>query len=336
MKNKIFVDGDLLAFPSASVAEERIYVAKDPYGKVVAEFDGAKAYSAWLQEMEIFGTDMQHGFTGDVEDLTRELEIRPKPFKEAQKAFKRTLDQWLSKCPDGDVTVYLAPMSGSTNFRHDVALRKPYKGNRKDSHKPIHLQALREWAFSLPYTKRATKFETDDIVTGMAHRYGRNGYVIQNEKDIYGGYNCWIFHPDHQDEPVWSDPSIIGDLDWKGEDLVGLGRLFVLAQGGIFGDSADNYSGLDGAGPRKAWEVLSQFKGERIEVLPEAVNEVVKLYRAKYGNEYEYLNKSGQKAVASWYGFYEEGIRLAYMLKSRKDYPHELLDPAKKIYEETK
>ena len=333
MKNKIFVDGDLLAFPSASVAEERIYVAKDPYGKVVAEFDGAKAYSAWLQEMEIFGTDMQHGFTGDIEDLTRELEIRPKPFKEAQKAFKRTLDQWLSKCPDGDVTVYLAPMSGSTNFRHDVALRKPYKGNRKDSHKPIHLQALRDWAFSLPYTKRATKFETDDIVTGMAHRHGRNGYLVQNEKDGFTCYNCWFLYPDHHNEPVWSDPNTLGYVERNGGKVIGLGRLFLMSQV-LTGDVADGYSGLDGVGVSKAVEILSPYNNASVKHLPEVVRMVAQMYRKKYGDSYDYINKFGEPATASWFDFYVESVRLAYMLKNRKDYPHSFIDPAKDIYKE--
>ena len=330
MKNKIFVDGDLLAFPSASVAEDRIYVAKDPSGKTVAEFEGAKAHSAWLEEMELFGTDVQFGFDGDPEDLTRELEIRPRDFKEAQKAFKRTLDQWLSKCPDGDVTVYMAPMSGTTNFRHEVALRKHYKGNRSDAHKPLHLQELREWAFTLPYTKRATKFESDDLVTGMAHRHGENGYLVQNEKDGFTCYNCWFLYPDYHDKPVWSDPNSLGYVEWNGKKVVGLGRLFLMYQV-LSGDSCDTYSGLDGVGPKKSIEVLSPYNNAHVKHLPEVVKVVANMYRKKYGDAYDYINKFGEPATASWFDFYVESVRLAYMLKSRKDYPHSFIDPAKEL-----
>jgi len=183
----------------------------------------------------------------------------------------------------------------------------------------------------LPYTKRATAFETDDLVVGMASRHGENGYVIQNEKDVFGSYNCWVYHPSIHEKPVWSDNNTIGHLEWCGKELIGLGRLFVLAQGGIFGDTADNYSGLDGAGKVKAWNVLEEFNGMPTEVLPEAVKKVCQLYIDKYGMEYQYVNKDGDDAVSTWFDFYEEGIRLAYMLKNRKDFPHEFIDPAKEM-----
>ena len=41
-----------------------------------------------------------------------------------------------------DYRVYL---TGKGNFRNDIAVTAPYKGNRKDKEKPAHLQAIREY-----------------------------------------------------------------------------------------------------------------------------------------------------------------------------------------------
>ena len=329
-KNRIFVDGDLLAFPSASVAEERVYLAKDPDGNVIAEFPSAAHYKNWIELSEAFGADLEYGWDGDMSDLTREFLVRPKSLDHAKKAFKNTLEEWLSACPDGEVVVYMAPMSGQTNFRHDVALRKPYKGNRKNSHKPHYLQELREWAFTLPYTKRATKFESDDLVAGMARKYGENGYAISNEKDCLSTIGCWVYYPDLHDTPVWSDPNNLGYIEDLGNKLTGIGALHLMYQV-IAGDSADNYSGLDGVGGKKALEVLSPYNMKSMDNLPDLVISVASLYKDKYGDEYAFKNKDGQEDVASWYDFYVESVRLAYMLKNRKDYPHEFINPAKEL-----
>ena len=40
-----------------------------------------------------------------------------------------------------DYRVYL---TGKGNFRNDIAVTAPYKGNRKDKEKPVHLEAIRE------------------------------------------------------------------------------------------------------------------------------------------------------------------------------------------------
>lgn len=330
-KTKIYVDGDLLVFPASAMGEDRVYLAKDPSGKVVGEFTSASDHKNWLSEIEIMGVDRRFGFEGDIEDLTREFEVRPKDIKVCKRHFERTLEEWLSACPEGDVTVYLAPKSGQPNPRHEIALRKPYKGNRKASHKPIHLMKLREWALDLPYTRKAYKWETDDLVIAGAYKNGINGYAVQPEKDLFTAYNCWMYHPDIHSEPVWSDPNVIGHLEWRDKKLIGSGRLFLLAQGGIFGDTADNYSGLDGAGYNKAWEVLNKYNHQSVECLPDAIREVCELYKCKYGSTCQYINKNGEQSVASWFDFYQEGIRLAYMVKSRNDFPHEMIDPAKEM-----
>lgn len=329
-KTKIFVDGDLLCFPAASVAEDRIYIAKDPYGKVVGEFTSASDHKNWLAEMEMMGFDRRFQFDGDVNDLTRELEIRPKDIKIAKRHFENTLDEWLSACPTGDVTVYLAPKSGQINPRHEIALRKPYKGNRKDTHKPIHLQAVRDWALDLPYTRKSYRFETDDLVAGNAQKHGENGYQISNEKDGLNSIGCWVYYPDLHEKPLFSDPNIVGYVEDDGKKLIGLGALHLLYQV-LYGDKSDNYSGLDGAGKVKAYNTLAPFNNAPMTELPEVAKAVARLYKEKYGDVYKYVNKDGEDAVASWYDFYEESVRLAYMLKNRSDFPHQYLDPAKEM-----
>ena len=40
---------------------------------------------------------------------------------------------------------YRVYLTGKGNFRKDIAVTAPYKGNRKDKEKPVHLEAIRQY-----------------------------------------------------------------------------------------------------------------------------------------------------------------------------------------------
>jgi 5'-3' exonuclease len=49
-----------------------------------------------------------------------------------------------------DYRVYL---TGKGNFRNDIAVTAPYKGNRKDKEKPVHLEAIRKYSIIVSLDK---------------------------------------------------------------------------------------------------------------------------------------------------------------------------------------
>ena len=63
-------------------------------------------------------------------------------FRHAKRAFDSLLSDTLLAYPDHEYIVYI---TGGNNFRHDIAVTAPYKGNRKGE-KPLLLQEVRDHA----------------------------------------------------------------------------------------------------------------------------------------------------------------------------------------------
>lgn len=113
-----------------------------------------------------------------------------------EKYAKARVTEWLTdivymdlKCDD-----YKAFISGKTNFRYDIAVTKPYKGNRKTLKKPRHYEALREHLQRLGAVVTEGQ-EADDAVAIEA---SRGSYlIVHQDKDIdqvpgfhYNPVNC--------------------------------------------------------------------------------------------------------------------------------------------------
>lgn len=322
------VDGDLVLFPAASIAQKTIYRYSTPEGTPIATFDSAAKGKHWLDEFETMGIDTQFGYDGDPSILVRDSYVDVGNIAQARSNYNSMLKKWVKASGAAKQVVYLSKGAGLPNFRHDAALRKPYKGNRKGE-KPVHLEELRKWALRKDDHKKAIGgFETDDVCCYVAQKNGMDAVIISPDKDSQQVVGCWVFCPGYHESPVYSDPKIVGELVHTGKKNMGLGWLFLLNQM-ITGDQADNYSGLDGGGYQLSMDVLSPFNGKPIGRLPEAVKACGEAYRAVYGDQYEYTDKNGNVAVASWKDFFEESLMLAYMVKGRNDYPHIIMDVIK-------
>lgn len=315
-----YIDADLALFPAASIspAQSMEYYFVDPDGNEVGTFDSAKSAQNWLDECEIMGVDIIFGYKGDFSKLERQDRIHLGKLSDAIENYQKIIEKWVKATGATSYTCYVSKKSGLENFRHKVSLRKPYKGNRKDSVKPYYLEQLRNYVLTLPNHKVATgNVECDDVCVGMASRKPSN-VLIQNEKDGLQTVGCWVYHPDVMTKPVFSRPDTVGWVKKEGNKLLGLGHLFLLGQI-LTGDGADNYSGLDGCGAVKAFELLSPFNKLPIDHLSEAVGVVCQAYYDKYGLEYSYKNKDGESAVGNWKDFLYESLQLAYMRKNRND-----------------
>ena len=60
-----------------------------------------------------------------------------------------------------DYKVYL---TGKGNFRHDIAVTEPYKGNRKEKEKPVHLEAIRQYLIKDWNAVVSEGEEADDLI----------------------------------------------------------------------------------------------------------------------------------------------------------------------------
>jgi len=80
------------------------------------------------------------------------------------------------KCEDYDAFI-----TGKTNFRYEVAITHPYKGNRKMLERPIHYEALREKLISLGASVSENQ-EADDDVGIISSQY--EGIIVHVDKDL--------------------------------------------------------------------------------------------------------------------------------------------------------
>jgi hypothetical protein len=140
---------------------------------------------------------------------------------------------------------YQGYLTGKTNFRNEIAVTAPYKGNRKSA-KPKHYQLLRDymesaWAFTMIEDQ-----EADDAIGIAAYEMQVGEYCI-----------C----------------SIDKDLDMLRGDhynFVKDERYFITEEEGIknfykqllMGDRVDNIIGIKGIGTVKAERLLKECKNE--------------------------------------------------------------------------
>jgi hypothetical protein len=159
-------------------------------------------------------------------------------------------------------------LTGSGNYRFDIAKTAPYKGTRL-SEKPKHLGIIREymisaWAFSVQDQQ-----EADDAIGIRAYTLGEEDYVICSiDKDLNNLRGKHYNFVKNEAYYVTEEQAI---------------KNFYLQL--LTGDRVDNIPGLSGIGPKKAEKILEDCVTEK-----ELYSAVLKAYD---GNV-EYLIEQGQ------------------------------------------
>ena len=144
--------------------------------------------------------------------------------------------------PD-DYQVYL---TGSGNFRHDIAKSHVYKGNRKEADKPIHLSHVRQYLVDNHRAIVSNGEEADDLIAIEATRLGPSTIVASIDKDMLQ-IPCRHYN---FNKNLWTD---VGEWD---------GLKFFYKQI-LMGDAADNIIGLYKVGPVRADKMLDGCKTEQ-------------------------------------------------------------------------
>lgn len=319
-----FIDLDSFIFKAASTSEQQKYDYLDKDGKVVATFDSAADAKSWYEEVEAFEVDFTYGYEGDVEDLTRsDVYHEDKGEEYAKKQWESILKQLIKDLPDSvtEWKGFVSNESGKEVFRNDIATVKPYKGNRKDTYRPKHLEYVRSLALNHPNVQGVTGgIEVDDLVQAYAQKAKEDGLLVTIDKDGLTSVGCWVLLYDSMDEPIHSDISTVGKIyrDDKGK-MKGCGYLFLLGQA-ITGDQIDNIQGVPRAGVAKAVELLSPFNDKPKKHLSDAIQVVLDLYKEKYGEIYEYRHCStGELIQKSYIDVFKEMGSLLYMLRGKGD-----------------
>lgn len=166
---------------------------------------------------------------------------------------------------------YEAFLTGSGNFRYDIAKTVPYKGNRKDTPKPPYYQELRDHMVKRLGAVIVEGQEADDEVAIRMSKEPDTYTLVGVDKDLLQ-IPGWHFNPSK-------------DLERYVDEFNGY-KAFVTQL--LTGDRTDNIPGLEGIGPKKAEKSLKDAKTQQ------ALLETAWKKYQELGHTLEYFTEQGQ------------------------------------------
>lgn len=189
-------------------------------------------------------------------------------------------------------------LSSDNNFRYDIAVTKPYKGNRKHENRPFHYDNIRVYIPARWNCIICDGYEADDgmaMYQTKAMLEGKETIICSRDKDLRqvpGWHYGWERGAQEEQEKEYVDE--LGYLTLSSREVVpenplkkpymvykcrGAGIKFFYAQC-LMGDPVDNIPGLKGAGDQKAFNLLKDAKSEI-----ECHKIVLDAYNKVYGND---------------------------------------------------
>jgi hypothetical protein len=154
------------------------------------------------------------------------------------------LDELFTVLDVDDVQGYL---TGKGNFRDEVAVTAPYKGNRTDNAKPYHFGLLREYMEKSWNFEVVNGMEADDALGIYAYSHDPEDYILVTlDKDIN------MIRGHHYN-------FVKGEKYYITEEE-GIKNFYLQI---LTGDKVDNIIGLKGIGPVKANKMLADCKTEK-------------------------------------------------------------------------
>lgn len=141
------------------------------------------------------------------------------------------------------VSVFL---TGSNNFRYEIATIAPYKGNRVNSTKPVHLEHARNYMIAAYEAQVSDGEEADDLIAIAATNCDGKAIIASVDKDFLQ-VPCTFYNfgrKTYTEVDEWS------------------GLKFFYTQL-LEGDRADNIKGVQGIGPKKAEKILADATTEQ-------------------------------------------------------------------------
>lgn len=184
-------------------------------------------------------------------------------------------------------------LTGSENFRNDIAKLKPYKGTRK-SEKPFHFANITAYMNAVMDVRLREGMEADDMMAveqTESEEFGPSDapqtIICSRDKDLRqvpGMLYSWELGGQPSFGPVMIEEEGSIELvrkEGQPAKIMGTGLSFFYSQC-LTGDSVDNIPGLPKCGPVKAYELLSGRVGA--EDLEKAVCEA---YMEHYEDDWE-------------------------------------------------
>lgn len=315
MSNRLLiVDGDLVAYRHAAAAETRTIIAKHVKSGREKEFKTRTELKKFLADK---------GMEFKPEDYFIEDQQHPVDISFAISTVNKSIERLQESTWADEIEIYIG--SGKT-FRHDLALPTPYKDNRTDMIKPVHLVAVRNH-LKRKYKAKVVEggLEVDDVVTIRAYEALHNdqeAVLASVDKDSYQCQGIQLFNWLAEEPKIELIPDV-GTLRKDKSAVKGDGLKFLAFQV-LAGDTADTYQGYELSkvkyGPAKAMKALLDASSEK-EIMQIMFSEFKRLYPDKF----EYTDCHGKEHIADWQSMLKLYWKCAYMKRSWND-PSDVYD----------
>jgi 5'-3' exonuclease len=219
----------------------------DGLGHVEGPFDSKKEAAE-----ELGGREVMEQYSVD----------EPEPVENALYSVKRQIKMICDATNADEYTVFL---TGKDNFRDEEAITYGYKANRKDSRKPVHHQAIRDYLMERHDAQLITGNEADDAMAwcqykavptlidpndgSPVHMWEESTTCIASiDKDLkmVPGWHFNFAKPD--DGMIFM--SELAGMQWFYQQM-------------LMGDTTDNIIGLSGVGPKTAKAFIDPCETEQ-------------------------------------------------------------------------
>ena len=249
------IDADIIVYWASNHCQTNYYDVVDKDNESIKEYDSKRHALDGLEDINaLWQTQAIEGEESPYRVIQGRIVLEP--WAECVEFINDFIDSVVNKSKS---TEYELHLSGHTNFRKEIAVTKPYKGNRKGE-KPFYYQKVRDYLTEVMGAKVSVDEEADDTLG------------IAQSKDIDNTIICTI------DKDLWIVPG--AKYDFKREELS-----YVTEYDGmrhfqyqmLAGDQVDNIQGVPKIGPVKAKKILSDN-----EDIDDAWNIIRDLYRSSY------------------------------------------------------
>jgi 5'-3' exonuclease len=183
---------------------------------------------------------------GDIIAYRCSISAQEYPFGECANRIDDMMDYCINQTVGFDLgTNHLTFLTGKDNFRNEVSKTYHYKGNRKDTEKPQHLEPARGYLVDKWGAEVINGREADDAIAETA--YGTpNSVIVSVDKDFLT-------------VPGWMYNFVKDTWTYSTEEMA---LEFFYTQI-LTGDTADNIVGLYRIGPKKAGQILDGWTTEK-------------------------------------------------------------------------
>lgn len=261
---KALIDCDVLVYKSSFGAQKTRYNVL--YKNKTYTFENAKDRDAWFKENKLTKEDVKQDVWTDVLDEPIALHI-------AKKNLQEILD-------DLKVTDFQLYLTGEGNYREEIAVTKPYKGNRQQE-KPVHFNAVKQYYLDQGAIV-CTGMEADDMLGIQATINPKENIICTIDKDL------------NQVPGLHYDWNIGKKFRVRKADA---DRFFIMQL--LTGDTTDNIQGMKGMGWKGAEKMYKEACELTSALHTPGENNVVFFEQAlaKYeekGYNKEYVEEQGQ------------------------------------------